>query len=97
MNTKKIPWRGSAARDIKPKFETFNFTSDAHHGKAVGFDAIARAIEGGDAGRRLIRELRESFCEPDTLFEKLREIFNDPARLRGFCRALQKFIERTAS
>ena len=57
-------------------------------------NAIAQTIVGGREGDQFIRALRESYREPDALATRLQEIADDAARTRGFCRALQKFIER---
>ena len=57
-------------------------------------NAIAQTIVGGQDGDQFIRALRESYREPDALATRLQEIAGNAARTRGFCRALQKYIER---
>lgn len=71
-----------------------NFSIASPRGKAERFDEIAQTIAGGQDGNRFIRGLRESYCDPDALHLRFRELASDAARTRGFCRALQKFIER---
>ena len=66
----------------------------SHCNAKAPFDAIAQTIVGGREGNQFIRALRESYREPDALAKRLQEIADDAARTRGFCRALQKFIER---
>ena len=55
---------------------------------------IAEVIEGQASGAQFIRELDETICDPDRLFRKIMALNNSPAALQGFCRELQKFIER---
>ena len=41
-----------------------------------------------------MRDLCDGVSAPDALFMRLREIAGNAAKMRGFCRALQKYIER---
>ena len=61
------------------------------------FDSIAAAIAGQQAGACFVRDLRDGMAAPDALCLRLRELAGDAARLRGFCRALQKQLERGAA
>ena len=58
------------------------------------FDAVAQTILGQGEARHFLRDLRDGLAAPDALFMRLREIADDAAKMRGFCRALQKYIER---
>ena len=85
---KKAALQGGPCQNTYP-----HFSNRLRNAKAP-FDAIAQTIVGGQEGNRFIRGLRESYCEPDALATRLQEIADDAATMRGFCRALQKFIER---
>lgn len=61
---------------------------------AAPFDSIADAIAGQQEGVRLVRDLRTTFASPDALLLRLRENLGNAAKMRGFCRALQKIIEQ---
>ena len=56
-------------------------------------DFIAEVIEGQASGARLIRELGVEMCEVDRLLFDVQTLGKSPARLRGFCRELQKHFE----
>ena len=84
---KKAALQGGPCQNTYP-----HFSNRLRNAKAP-FDAIAQTIVGGQEGNRFIRGLRESYCEPDALATRLQEIADDAATMRGFCRALQKFIE----
>ncbi len=73
-----------------------DFSNTAHRGKAAPFDSIADTIAGQQQGVRFVRDLRDGVSAPDALLMRLREIAGDAAKMRGFCRTLQKFIERGA-
>ena len=60
------------------------------------FDSVADTIAGQQDGDRFIRGLREIYYDPDALATRLQEIAGDAARLFGFCRALQKQLERNS-
>ena len=85
---KKAALQGGPCQNTHP-----HSSNRLRNAKAL-FDAIAQTIVGGQDGNSFIRGLRESYCEPDALATRLQEIADDAARTRGFCRALQKFIER---
>ena len=70
-----------------------NFSITSLRGKAP-FDSIADTIAGQQEGARFVRDLCDGISAPDALFMRLREIADDAAKMRGFCRALQKYIER---
>lgn len=71
-----------------------NFSITSSRGKAERFDVIGDTIRGQEEGRRFVRDLRDGIADPDAIFMRLRELASDTPRRRGFCRALQKFIER---
>ena len=56
--------------------------------------SIDEAIAGHAAGSRFVLDLRDGIALPDAMFVRLQEIA--PAQLRGFCRALQKALERSS-
>lgn len=60
---------------------------------------ISEAIAGQAEGDRFVREL-DSFSSPEALTNKIIEIMASDSpgnpRLRGFARAIQKRLERTA-
>ena len=89
MTAKKKATRGGGSYQ-----NTHPHSSNRLRNAKAPFDAIAQTIVGGQDGNRFIRGLRESYCEPDALATRLQEIADDAARTRGFCRALQKFMER---
>ena len=60
------------------------------------FDSIADTIRGQEEGQRFVLALRDGIASPDALLMRLRELVTSPAATRGFCRTLQKFIERGA-
>ena len=94
--TEKTP-RAGRPRGVPPDQNSRrHLTNSATPRKAAAapFDSIADTIAGQQDGARFIRGLRESYCEPDALATRLQEIADDAATMRGFCRALQKFIER---
>ena len=55
---------------------------------------IAEAIQGQASGAQFIRELDDTICDADRLFHEVYALSNSPAALRGFCRELQKCLER---
>ena len=85
---KKATLQGGPCQNTHP-----HSSNRLRNAKAL-FDAIAQTIVGGQDGNSFIRGLRESYCEPDALATRLLEIADDAATMRGFCRALQKYIER---
>ncbi len=92
MTQKKAALQGGPCQNTHPYF-----SNRLRNAKAPSqFDAIAQTIVGVQEGNRFIRGLRESYCDPDALATRLQEIAGDAARTRGFCRALQKFLERGA-
>lgn len=58
------------------------------------FDSIADTILGQQEGVRFVRDLCDGISAPDAMFIRMQEIATAPATMRGFCRALQKYIER---
>lgn len=71
-----------------------HLTNDSRRGKPPVDSSIADTIAGQMAGAQLVRDLRDGIVAPDLLVTRLREIADDAAKMRGFCRSLQKFIER---
>lgn len=69
----------------KPKAATFS-------------DAVMSTIRGGQEAQRLIFSIREGCAPADVLLDGLQAVqaVNDADRLRGFCRELQKSLERRA-
>ena len=57
-------------------------------------NSIDEAIIGQQQANVFIRELRTEYASPDALFARVQELVLSLAQLRGFCRTLQKFIER---
>ena len=57
-------------------------------------NSIEKAIIGQQQADEFIRELRTDYTLPDALFSRVQEMISSAARLRGFCRTLEKFIER---
>ncbi len=66
-------------------------TAAAQH-RAVA-DAVGDALDGQRLASRILDQVRNTFAEPDTLYFALQAANTSPARLRGFCRALQKSLE----
>ena len=60
-------------------------------------DAIDEIIAGQAAGDAFLLAVRNSYCATDELYIKFSGIAADRDRLKGFCRSLQKFIERATS
>ena len=85
---KKAALPGGLSQITRP-----NFSSNVLRGK-VHFKAIGDTIAGQQEGVRFMRELCDGIAAPDALCLRLREIADDAAKMRGFCRALQKYIER---
>lgn len=58
-------------------------------------DVVGQAIAGQTAASRFLFALTAAVPDPDLLFAHLGEVLaaNEPARLRGFCRSLQKHLE----
>ena len=71
-----------------------HFTNSVKPRKVAPFDSIADTIAGQQEGSLFLRDLRTTFASPDALFLRLRENLGNAAKMRGFCRALQKFIEK---
>lgn len=65
--------------------------------KASPLDDIGEAIEDQRQAMAMIRGLTAEHLSPDALFLRLQDLASTPARLRGFLRALQKFIERAGA
>lgn len=57
-------------------------------------NSIDDAILGQQQANAFIRELRTDYATPDALFARVQELVPSLSQLRGFCRTLQKFIER---
>ena len=89
MTDEKKAARQGGSSHISPS----NFSITSHRGKAP-FDSIADTIAGQQEGARFVRDLCDGISAPDALFMRLRELASDTPRRRGFCRALQKHIER---
>ena len=60
------------------------------------FSRVADVVAGQQEGDRFLRDLLEFQAAPDALATRVSEISGDHSRLIGFCRAIQKFIERVA-
>lgn len=61
-------------------------------------DAVGDNIQGQTDAERVIARLRLEYSDPDDLMRAVLEAQAwSPDRLRGFCRALQKQIERGAA
>lgn len=71
-----------------------NFSITSSRGKAERFDVIADTIAGQQEGSRFVRELCDGISAPDALLMRMRENLGNAAKMRGFCRALQKYIEQ---
>jgi hypothetical protein len=61
------------------------------------FKRIASTIGGQSEGERFIRDVRELPVAPDVLAIRIREMISEQCRFAGFCRALQKHIERSVA
>ena len=59
-------------------------------------DAVMSTIHGGQDAQRLIHAVRQGCAPADALLDGLEAVqaLNDADRLRGFCREIQKQIER---
>lgn len=68
--------------------------SAAAHHRAVA-DAVSEALDGQRLASRFVDELRMTYADPDALFFEMQGANTSPARLRGFCRAVQKMLEVT--
>lgn len=64
--------------------------------KGAALNAVDEIIAGQSEADRFIRAVAAESAMPDALFERLREFSSSQMWLRGFCRALQKQIERCA-
>lgn len=83
-----------AARQGGPYQNTpYHFSSNVACGTAH-FKAIGDTIAGQTEGSRFVRDLVDGTAAPDALHQRLRELASDTSRLRGFCRAIQKYIEQ---
>ena len=71
-----------------------HFSTAVLRGKAAPFKAIGDTIAGQTEGSRFVRDLVDGTAAPDALFMRLREIAGNAAKMRGFCRATQKYIEQ---
>ena len=92
--TEKMP-RAGRPRGVPDQNPRRHFTNSATPRKAAApFDSIADTIAGQQEGASFVRGLRDGVSAPDAMLIRLREIAGNAAKLRGFCRALQKFIER---
>lgn len=61
-------------------------------------DAVGDHIQAQSDAERFIDRLRTEYPEPDALMRAVLEAQAwSPDRLRGFCRALQKHIEKGAA
>lgn len=90
MTDEKKAARQGGFSHISPR----NFSTASPRGEAAPFNSIADTIAGQQEGARFVRDLCDGVSEPDALHLRLRELAGDAARTRGFCRALQKHIER---
>ena len=75
----------------KPRSHSSNVATQCN----APFDSIDETIAGQADGSRFVRDLRDGIAAPDAMFVRLQEIATDTAKLRGFCRALQKALERS--
>lgn len=67
-------------------------------GHAALAQAVGENIEGGRVASSFLWDLRSATPDPDALLRSLLEAQQaSPARLRGFCRRLQKALERAAA
>ena len=87
-DAEKAARQGGPCQNAHPYFSNRLRNADAP------FDSIAAAIAGQREGASFVRDVRDGIAAPDALFMRLQEIADDAAATRGFCRALQKFIER---
>lgn len=70
-----------------------HFSTAVLRGKAP-FNSIADTIAGQQEGSRFVRDLCDGVSAPDALLIRMRENLGNAAKMRGFCRAIQKYIER---
>lgn len=90
MKTKKNAGRESGAdmsnqsspHDSKPWRKFTDFTVE---------------IVGQEQGDCFVADMQRGGLEPDDLFLRVLPLTTQPPRLRGFCRALQKFLEKRAA
>ena len=59
-------------------------------------DQVMENIRGGSVAQKLIFDVRGGNASPDALLDAFTAATMTPARRRGFCRELQKVLERTA-
>jgi len=61
-------------------------------------DAAMATIHGGQDAQRLVFAIRQGCAPADALLDGLKQVQSagDDDRLRGFCRELQKALERHA-
>lgn len=59
-------------------------------------DAVMATIHGGQDAQRLLHAVRQGCAPADAILDGLLAVqaLNDDERLRGFCRELQKALER---
>lgn len=74
----------------------FSKSTLVHFSNSPQSNSIDEAILGQQQANSFIRELRTDYAAPDALFSRVNALVSSSAQLRGFCRTLQKFIERVA-
>jgi len=59
-------------------------------------DVVMSSIHGGQDAQRLLATVRDGCAPADALLEALKQVqaTDDPVRLQGFARGLQKALER---
>ncbi len=61
-------------------------------------DIVMSSIRGGQNAQRLVATVRDGLAPADALLDGLQQVLatDDPVRLQGFMRGLQKALERSA-
>jgi hypothetical protein len=70
--------------------------SAAYQGDRDKNTNIGEIIKGQEDASALIQDLVAECAVPDALFARVQELIPTLARLRGFCRVVQKQIEQGA-
>ena len=70
--------------------------SAAFEGDRNENSSIGEIIAGQSEGDAFLRGLADNCSVPDALFGRVSALATHPAKLQGFCRAIQKFVERVS-
>ena len=72
----------------------FSENTHRYSSNTAPVNSINEVIIGEKQAEALIRSLKTRYVPSDALFKQVPELASSSPRLRGFCRASQKLIER---